>query len=298
MSNSVYLEIVRSDGDIFTINKGENPDWKLPSKGGLEGFGAFDNDITTTNNALGDGGIISSSRVAQKDRTIKVVNRNPYTNEVLRRRAISFFSPKYTYSVYLTYMGLTRWFEGTIHKFQIPTGNINKKMTMSITFMCPSPYLKSKDNFGKDIAAVTGRIAFPYLCSTDPNHKIPSHGITGGVFNFATKIYLDNDGDVETYCKCIFEATGAVENPSLIINGHYVRVIDTMAKGDVIEIDFTKNPPTVRKNGVNFVGHCDRTSAFDEMALTVGTSEVGYTADNGTNLLIVSVYFNKLYSAI
>lgn len=297
MSNSVYIVIRRSDGEEFSINKGDAPDWKIPSKG-LEGFGEFQNDITTTNNALGDGGIISSSRVAQKDRTIKCVSRNHYLNDALRRRANSFFSPKYTYSVYLTYMGLTRWFEGTIHKYKLPTENVNRSMTMTITFLCASPYLKSYDNFGKDIASVQGRIAFPYLCSVDNNHKEISQGITGGVFNFATKIYLDNDGDVETYCKCIFEATGAVENPSLIINGHYVRVIDTMGEGDVIEIDFTKNPPTVRKNGENFVGHCDRTSAFDEMMLIVGTSEVGYTADNGTNLLKVSVYFNKLYSSI
>lgn len=293
------MTIKRSDGEEFTINKGESPDWKIPSKG-LEGFGAFDNDITTTNNAIGDGGIISAARVAQKDRTIKAVSRNPYMNDAIRRRAISFFSPKYTYSVYLTYMGLTRWFEGQIHKFNLPTQNVNKAMTMTITFLCPSPYLKSFDNFGQDIASVQGRLAFPYCCraEADTEHKEISAGITGGVFNFANKIYLENDGDVDTYCRCVFEATGAVENPQLIINDHYVRVIDTMAEGDVIEIDFTKNPPTVRKNGENFVGHCDRTSAFDEMALHVGTAAVGYTADDGTNLLRVSLYYNKLYASI
>lgn len=297
MNNKVYIVIKREDGQTFTINKGDSPDWKIPSKG-LEGFGQWDNDITTTNNAIGDGGIVSASRVAQKDRTIKAISRNPQLNDALRRRANSFFSPKYSYEVWITYMGLTRWFEGRIHKYKLPTENINKSMQLTVTFLCPSPYLKSEDPFGKDIAAVTGRIAFPYLCNMDPDHKMPSHGITGGTFNFATKIFLDNDGDVDTYCRCIFEATGVVENPQLIINGQYVRVIDIMGKDDVIEIDFTKNPPTVRKNGENYVGHCDRTSAFDEMSLQIGTSEVGYTADNGTNLLKVSIYYNKLYSAI
>ena len=41
-----------------------------------------------------------------------------------------------------------------------------------------------------------------------------------------------------------------------------------------------------------------RTSAFDDMALVVGTSRVGYDADNGSNLMNVTLYYNKLYAAI
>lgn len=273
------------------------PDWKIPSKG-LDGFGNFDNDIATTNNAIGDGGIITNNRLGVKDRTIKAVSRNSYKNDVLRHQAISFFSPKYDYKVYVTYMGYTRWFEGKLHKFKLPSANIFKDMEMTLIFLCPSPYLKSYDDFGQNIASVSGRIAFPYISSTDASKPKILQGITGGMFNFAQEIILDNDGDVDAYCKCIFEATGEVKNPKLIINDSYVRVIDTMHEGDVIEIDFTKNPPTVRKNGVNYVGHCDRTSAFDEMALVVGDSKVSFDADNGSNLLRVSIYYNKLYATI
>lgn len=233
-----------------------------------------------------------------KDRTIKAISRNIYMNDVLRAEARSFFSPKYTYSVYFTYMGTCRWFEGKIRKFVLPTANINKNQEMTIVFLCPNPYLKSYDNFGKNIASVEGRLAFPYICSTDNNYPRIMQGITGGRFNFAQRIILENDGDVDAYCKCIFEATGAVTNPKLIINDNYVRVLDVMEEGDTIEMDFTSNPPTVKKNGVNFIGHCDRTSAFDEMALTIGDTEVSFDADNGTNLLRVSIYYNKLYSSI
>lgn len=219
-------------------------------------------------------------------------------NDVLRREACSFFSPKYSYEVYFAYMGVIRWFEGRVHKFNISTNNIHKDMEMTIVFLSENPYLRSYDNFGKNIASVSGRIAFPYISAVDPNFPRVMRGITGGVFNFAQKIILENDGDVDAYCRCIFEATGAVTNPKLIINDNYVRVIDEMVEGDVIEIDFTKNPPTVRKNGVNYVGHCDRTSAFDEMALTIGDTEVSFDADNGTNLLRVSIYYNKLYATI
>ena len=109
---------------------------------------------------------------------------------------------------------------------------------------------------------------------------------------------LDNDGDVETYCKAVISANGDVVNPKIIINDNYVRVLDNMKANDVIIIDFTQNPPTVKKNGVNFIGHCDRTSAFDDMELPIGSSEISFDADTGSNLMNVSIYYNKLYGAI
>lgn len=291
LDKTVKIRIVRSDSKEFNI---DGTDWRIPSDG-LDGFGTYENDITTVDNAVGDGGIIASDRIAPKDRTIVAKSRNPVLNDILRRVALSFFNSKFEYKLYITYMGVTRWCEGKIYKFSLPNGNVNRTMTMTITFLCPNPFLKSYDNFGKNIASVVGMCAFPYLCSvTDGTPK----GITGGRFNFAQVIVLENDGDVETFCKAVFSASGDVVNPKLTVNGNYVRVLDTMQLGDVIIIDFTKNPPTVQKNGVNYIGHCDRTSAFDDMALVVGDSEIAFDADTGSNLLDVSIYYNKLYGAI
>lgn len=291
MDKKVSVRIVRSDRKEFNI---DGTDWKIISEG-LEGWGMFENDITTIDNAVGDGGIIASDRIAQKDRTIVAKSSNRHINDILRKAALSFFNGKFDYSIYLTYMGTTRWCEGRICKFDLPTGNVNRAMTLSVTFLCPNPFLKSFDNFGRNIAAITGMCGFPYLCSkTDGTPK----GVTGGRFNFAQIIVLENDGDVDTYCKAVFTARGEVVNPKLTVNGSYVRLLDTMQAGDAIVIDFTKNPPTVDKNGANYIGHCDRTSAFDEMALVVGDSEISFDADTGSNLLDVSIYYNKLYGAI
>ena len=291
MDKTVKIRIVRSDNKEFNI---DGTDWRIPSDG-LEGFGAYENDITTVDNAVGDGGIIVSDRIAPKDRTIVAKSRNPVLNDILRRAALSFFNAKFEYKIYITYMGVTRWCEGKIYKFDLPSRNVNRTMTMTVTFLCPNPFLKSYDNFGKNIASVMGMCAFPYLCSITEGTP---QGITGGRFNFAQVIVLENDGDVETFCKAVFTAKGEVVNPKLTVNGNYVRVIDTMQEGDVIIIDFTKNPPTVQKNGANYIGHCDRTSAFDDMALVVGDSEIAFDADTGSNLLDVSIYYNKLYGAI
>ena len=291
MDKKVVIRFIRSDEREFLI---DGTDWRIPSKG-LDGFGSYENDITTVDNAVGDGGIVSSSRMDPKDRTVKCVSRNPILNEILRKSAISFFNPKLDFKMYITYMGITRWCEGKIYKFNISSGNIYRQMSMSITLLSPDPYLKSYDNFGKNIASIVGMSGFHYLCSkTDGTLK----GITGGKFNFAKKVLLDNDGDVDTYCKAVISANGEVTNPKITINDNYVRIIDTMQENDIIIIDFTQNPPTVKKNGINYIGHCDKTSAFDDMALVIGSSEISFDADNGSNLMAVSIYYNKLYSAI
>lgn len=283
----VLVRFVRSDGREFTINDNH---WKIPSDG-LEGFGSFDNAISIVDNATGDGGVVTSHRVSQKDRTIRATSRNVNLAEILRDEATSFFNPKMTYKVYLTYMGRTRWAEGRIEKFSLSTGNIYQPMTLMVTLLFADPYLKSYEDFGKDIASITPMAGFPYLCPV-------GQGAPTGVFNFASTVNLSNDGDVEAYCKVVMTAKGEVTNPKIIINGHYVRVMDVMSEGDVIIMDFAANPPTVRKNGVNYIGRCDRTSEFDQMGLLVGTSTLQYDADNGSNLLSVSVYYNKLYSAM
>ena len=283
----VLVKLVRSDGREFTINDNH---WKIPSNG-LEGFGSFDNDISIVDNAIGDGGIITSYRVSQKDRTIRAISRNINLTEILRDEATAFFNPKMTYKVYLTYIGRTRWAEGRIEKFSLSTGNIYQPMELSVTFLFADPYLRSYEDFGKDIASIAPLAGFPYLCTV-------AQGSPTGVFNFASTVNLSNDGDVEAYCKVVITASGPVTNPKIIINGHYVRVLDEMVADDVIIMDFAANPPTVRKNGTNYIGRCDRTSEFDQMGLSIGDSALQYDADYGTNLLSVSVYYNKLYSAM
>lgn len=285
--SKVLVRFVRDDNREFTLN---DDNWKIPSNG-LEGFGDFTNNITVIDNGVGDGGIISSRRVSPKDRTISAKSRNMHLAEVLRAEATSFFRPKNTYKVYLTYMGRTRWAEGVVEKFNLSTNNIHQYMVLTVTLLFADPYLKSYEDFGKDIASVRGMSGFPYLC-------VREQGLPAGVFNYATMVNISNDGDVEAYCKVVFRATGTVLNPELIIDGHFVRVLDQMQDGDVIIMDFAASPPTVKKNGVNIIGKCHRQSDFDKMVLTVGDSTLQYTASIGTNLLSVSVYFNKLYATM
>ena len=150
-------------------------------------------------------------------------------------------------------------------------------------------HMRGFDEFGKNIAAIQAMAGFPYLCNPEFG------GAPTGLFEFSENVILNNDGDVDTYCKVVIKARGEVVNPKIIIGGKYVRIIDIMEDGDVITVDFTANPPTVQKNGVNFIGNTDKTSSFIGMELAVGDTEVSFDADDGTNLMEVQLFYNKLY---
>lgn len=289
MDKITKIEIIRDDQKSFTI--GNTEEWRFTKKKGLDGFGSLSASINYTDNATTDGGFVNGTRMTKADRTLSFCYMKPALNDIARRNAAEFFNTKRKYKIFATYQGKTRWAECYLIKAAIGTDPTPDKLfKVTASFLFPNPYWKSFDDFGRDIAEVRGLIGFPYL--------VQPQRLTGGVYNFAKMVILNNDGDVETFCKAVFEATGNVTNPKLIINGEYVRLIDELVQGDIVTMDFTVSPPTVKKNGQNFIGHCDRTSAFDSMALQIGDSRVQFDADNGSDLLVVNIYYNKLYGTI
>ncbi len=293
--DNLSIKIIRqSDNTKFEIGKGF--DWQVAEKG-LSGFGEISNDIGFVDSAISDGGTITDEHVTKTDRSITMIYSHASNHDVARKKAITFFNVKDTYKVCVTWGMNTVFAIGKIYKFSCPERHLKRgELKLAITFLFASPYWSSIDDFGKNIASLRGMAGFPYLCSiTDGTPK----GVTGGLFNFAQVVTLSNDGDVDTYCRAtILCEEGEVENPKLIVNGEYVRVLDTMTAGEVIEMDFTAMPPTIKKDGVNYVGHCDRTSAFQKMILLRGDNTIEYDADNGSSHMNVTVYYNKQYGAV
>lgn len=282
--SEVVVRLERSDGVELILN---TDTWKIPSDG-LEGFGSFKSKITTVDNTIIDGSIISNKRIEHTDRTIKAICADKRNNEACRREVSDFFITRETYNIYVKYMGRERWAEGHLLQFKCDTGNIYNRVQFSATFLFPDPYLLSVDNFGQDIASIGEGTGFPYISPIGV-------GSPTGVFKFAQEIEMFNDGDVSTYLTVNFIASDTVVNPKIIINGKFVRILDTMHDGDIIIIDFNKQPPTVRKNGVNIVGKADRASSFDNMTLLPKNNIISYDADNGTGYLQVSLFYNKRY---
>lgn len=289
MINEVIIRFVKPDNTSFTIR--QNGNWRF-LKDGLSGFGLADGQLSYVDNVMGDGGEIKNIRLTRIDRTIKAVYMLRDYNSNARRDFTKFFTPRITYKVYLTYMGVTRWAEGTLYKLQM-SEKLDDTLLLSatMTFAFANPLWRSVDDFGQDIAAISPRFGFPWMVEVD-------NSIPVGVFNFAREVNLYNDGDVISYPRVIILAKGYVENPKIIINGAYVKINDILADNDEIVMDFGALPPTVKKNGVNYFGHADKKSQFTKMYLDLGDNVISFDADNGSDNLAVTIYYNKMYTVI
>lgn len=288
MDKNVSIKLIREDGKSFLIN---NNQWMIPNDG-LSGFGSVDNEIGTENILYNDGDYDTYNRVDSVDRTVKFEVADTTQNEPLRHQAIAFFNAKQSYRCIVHYMGLERWCEGRLSKVAVSEGNIYKPVTVQFTLKCLKPYLYSMDDYGKDIASVMPLEGFPY-------HAYPRwKGHPSGYYNFTRTVSIVNDGDTPTKARVVINATGDVENPAFWVNGKYVRILDNLVRNDKVEIDFNAIPPTVRKNGVNIMGKCDRTSTFSDMDIQVGDNTIKYSADSGDIFMTCNVYYNKRYLMI
>lgn len=295
----VKVRVVRSDGDSMEFGTGT--DWGIPSDG-LENWSNLDSEVEISENVTFDGGTVTNKRVASIDRTVKARLRNASLNELMRERVTRFFNPKYSYEAHIEYQGRKLWCQGEQYGFTCDAGNVYQPVSFTWTILCPMPYLMGEDDFGKDIANIDAKFGFPLYSCTSATGEAKGVANAGGfiwsAYSFARTVELANNGDVDTFCRAVMIANGTVTNPKLIKGGKYVRIIDTLQQGDVVEIDFTQRPPTVTKNGESIIQKCDRLSSFVGMEFAVGLNTIQYDADNGSALLSVSLYYNERFLGV
>ncbi|MEG0911662.1 MAG: phage tail family protein [Ruthenibacterium sp.] len=283
MKHNVIVKWLRSDGRIFLA---DGIDWGILA---ITGIGSVTPELFTEKRATGDGSILTGKRIGDREHSYTLRNQNTFLNEMMRGAVISFFNPKYTYKVYVTYQGRTRWIDAELLLPAIPSENVCQAIEVTITMLSSDVFFKSMDEFGKDIAGIEPRFGWPL-------YDIAGKGFIYSTFNFAKTVLLENDGDVACYCKAVIEATAEVKNPKLMHGDATVRIIDTMLSTDTYVIDMLHK--TVLKNGKNALVKIDRNSDFSGMAFSVGDNAISFGADTGENALKVTLYFNKLYLGV
>lgn len=287
------IKIIRSsDKKEFLIGKGSK--WGL-LKDGLDGFETVEKEITYIDSAVGDGGVIVNERLGKKDRTISARWMELATNTQARDKAQLFFRTHDTYKVYLTYGSRSVWFEGSLYRSScaMPPDE-GRGIDLVLTFTSDSPFLNGADTFGKDIAGEIPMEGFPYISKIDGAKRW--HPVARIMFD--KNVFVQNKGDVDTPIRVVIKSSGYVKNPAFFVNDHMVRLIDELQNNDVVEIDFSKKPPTVRKNGKNTIGKCDRKSEFNKMNLRIGQNVIRYEAESGENVMSVSIFYNQMYGAV
>ena len=283
MNSWVMVRFFRNDGQSFDL---DGKDYKIID---ISGIGAPRNKVYTKKKAMGDGEVFTGEQVIAENFSVKFNNTNQHLNDIIRKHILSFFNVKYTYTFYVTYFGVTRQGQGKLIKNYAPSLNIYETIDFEMEFIKEEPFWQSKENFGKNIVGSISQYGYPL-------YDIPNVGLVFDTFSFAKNVFIENDGDVECYFKAVIEAKGTVVNPSLTKNHKYVKILDTMEKGDAYILDFINM--SVLKNSHNAISKIDKHSDFTEMQLNKGGNQIVVNADYGDNLLKVTLFFNKLYGGI
>jgi len=284
---SVSVIYKRSDGQSMTF--GDGGLFRIPANG-MKGFGKLKPELFSKKRAVGDGNIITGKRIPARELELSAELSDARLNASMRKVLTSFFNPEYTFDVYVTYMNEQRYAKGcSLQEFDAPTDNIYKKLKVKIIMLHTEAYFLSVDEFGKNIAATKGGRGFPYV-------NLVGKTFPFGAFEFSRNVQVNNDGDVRTYCKAVFNFTGEVTNPRIIKGASYVMAKATFRAGDVLTIDASDK--SILLNGENVSTIVEKGSRWNDMVFERGDNTIGYDADAGSNLMSVTIYFNKRYLGV
>lgn len=296
---SVVIDIERSDGQHFVMGTGTG--WKLPDDS-IEEWNSLDYAITSRENVLADGSRELGSRVNEKERYIEGAQYWGSNGVAERQRAITFFNPKYTFRVHITYHGRTRWCAGSQSGFKASTHNIYDKPVITWSIRCFDPYMRDENDHDKSFGDEIPYFGFPYVDLADtPSAPLdyPAGAIASiAVFDGVNTIY--NQGDVVTPYKVVIKAKAHIVNPMISKDGKFVKVITDMKAGDELVIDLDAKMQKVTINGENAVQKTSRDSVFDGMEMVPGANRFQFACDNEENvsLVDVKVLFNDSYLGV
>ena len=289
----MLIRFVNENGEQFNVGKDYN--WRLLKKG-LENFSAFESNVTVAQDYGRNGGSLVGIRLNDKTRTVKICNVDWKNSDTARMELQKYFIYGQKYKIYVTIGETTRWADGVLYRMAIPEPtDEDYKLNATMSFKFGDPFLKSEDNFGKNIASLTPMFAFPWLSRMDKQNV---YGTAVGIYNFEREVHLYNDGSYEAYPTIKITFKGIVTNPEIRINDGFIRVLGTFNSDDEIVIDCSVSPMTVKNNGENILGKCDRESEFDNMNLQIGDNTLSFIAYSGSDDMNVFVYYYKPYTMI
>lgn len=309
--SGVRVKIVRSDGAVFGGWSSEHSEdgwnigcdgaWRIPNDG-IEGVADLEYGVETSANVLKDGSSLVSKRVNETDRTLKMVCMSRDA-DFERQNAISFFNPKYSFELHISYRGVTRWCAGEQIGFVAEAGNVHAAPTITWTLLCLDPYMRSEDGNESSLTDAAPMFGFPYVSHMrkelpDKSKKPVGSLASKMIFDGENTIY--NSGDVATWFKIVCKFKSNIKNPVFTKDDKHVQLLREFNDGDELVIDFESSPPKVTVNGENAIQACSRDSDFLGMEMQVGASVFNYTCDNTDNrpYMSVQVLFWKRYMGV
>ncbi len=282
---------------------GEKREFGITKITGLE---SSDLEVSTTDNALVDGSTVDGKRIKNRPVHIEATFRDDKNNEANRQRIIKFFNPKYAGKMTVTHSGVTRNIEYELEGWKfVASANVHNQLAIVVDLMCPDPFLKNIDNFGRNMAEISKQLTFPWRVVKQkvqvpaPYKGLALPGQIAGYRTLSKEVFLPNDGDVACGLQIQFTAKrGSVKNPKITLlgTGQFFRVKVDMQKGDVLLVDTNNRHQVVELNGVNTYQKIDRLSEPFELA--VGSNYLEYDADENYSNLDVRLFYTPLYLGV
>jgi len=269
MERTAQVVSVRSDGKKFTYN---SDTWGMLS---MKGFDF--NEIETKKSArgLGDGDIITSQRRISREMTVVAKPRSIKYLDTERARALSFHNLKYTFDLYVTYLGRTKIAKGCrLQTPAFPTENVYKPSQLTAVYICGDPDLYADSEDSVNMSKITARWKLPrvYLADT----PLP----------FSTEERADSkiityEGTMPAPLKITLTATGYLKGINITVGTHTAHIDIEMTEGQVLIVDSSKSFATLDGALVSYAksGNYD----FRNMVVDFGDVEVSITADTGTS---------------
>lgn len=265
-----------------SLSMGSNSDFNITN---YKGFESSDYQISYKLSAQVDTSTITARKVLPREITIEAE-----CTDSLKDRIMSFFNPKNTGKMTVELNGNKRWIGYEVKSFKIKQDTLYHPIAFIVTFLCPQPFFLDMDDFGKDIASTQELFAFPFVWQI-------GRGFVTDYRRFSTNFLVVNGGDVDTGMKFEFYAKDTVVNPQMRTDdGSYIRVLTTMQKGDLLEINTNTGQKAIYLNGTNITNRLDRTSNF--IGLKVGKNVLIYTADSGYLHLSVRLFYRPMYLGV
>lgn len=162
-----------------------------------------------------------------------------------------------------------------------------------IDLFCPDPMFRNDTPGNVVMADWLPQFHFPLTIPEDT-------GVIMGLRMPSSIVSIENDGDVDCGFVVVFQATGTVTNPYIILidTQETIKLDTVMEASDIIEVSTVVNKKTVTK-----IKGDVKTNAFDEynfdvstmFKLRVGTNNVRYGADELVENLLVNVRYSPEY---
>lgn len=259
----------------------------------LEGIEKSEIELNITSNAQFDGSTVTSKRIDKRPISF-TADYTGVNKEAERQKIISFFNPKNTGTLTVTYGNIERCIEYEIEDFNSKLTNVNDPLSFSVDLMCPNPYWKTIDTLKEDIATWQGDFGFEL--------ELLAEGIVFGHREPSLIVDVVNNGDVECGIKAEFKALATVVNPSILnVNTQeFIKINKTMVAGEVITVNTTlgnkKVESTIDGVTTNAFNYIDFESTF--LQLDVSDNLFRYNAESGVESLEVTIWYVPMYLGV